>query len=66
MNNENPVWKSVKGTLQAHPRTGALVAVLVVLSVTTSLLPPLVLEKAVDSLTEGRGIPWPSPCSARR
>lgn len=58
MNNENPVWKSVKGTLQAHPRTGALVAVLVVLSVTTSLLPPLVLEKAVDSLTEGRGIPW--------
>ena len=58
MNNENPVWKSVKGTLQAHPRTGALVAVLVVLSVTTSLLPSLVLEKAVDSLTEGRGIPW--------
>lgn len=58
MNSENPVWKSVKGTFQAHPRTGALVAVLVVLSVTTSLLPPLVLERAVDGLTEGRGIPW--------
>lgn len=58
MNSENPVWKSVKGTFQTHPRTGALVAVLVVLSVTTSLLPPLVLERAVDGLTEGRGIPW--------
>ena len=58
MNSENPVWKSVKGTFQAHPRTGALVAVLVGLSVTTSLLPPLVLERAVDGLTEGRGIPW--------
>lgn len=58
MNSENPVWKSVKGTFQTHPRTGALVAVLVVLSVTTSLLPPLVLERAVDGLTEGRGISW--------
>ena len=35
-----------------------MVAVLVVLSVGTSLLPPLVLERAVNSLTEGRGIPW--------
>lgn len=58
MNSENPVWKSVKGTFQTHPRTGALVAVLVVLSVTTSLLPPLVLERAVDGLTEGQGISW--------
>ncbi|WP_278674832.1 ABC transporter ATP-binding protein [Acidaminococcus fermentans] len=58
MNSENPVWKSVKGTFQIHPRTGALVAVLVVLSVMTSLLPPLVLERAVDGLTEGRGISW--------
>lgn len=58
MDSENPVWKSVKGTFQTHPRTGALVAVLVVLSVTTSLLPPLVLERAVDGLTEGRGISW--------
>ena len=58
MNSKNPVWKSVKGTFQTHPWTGALVAVLVVLSVTTSLLPPLVLERAVDGLTEGRGIPW--------
>ncbi|WP_106788026.1 ABC transporter ATP-binding protein [Acidaminococcus fermentans] len=58
MNSKNPVWKSVKGTFQTHPWTGALVAVLVVLSVTTSLLPPLVLERAVDGLTEGRGISW--------
>lgn len=58
MNRKNPVWESVKGTLRTHPRSGALVAVLVVLSVATSLLPPLVLERAVDSLTEGRGIPW--------
>lgn len=58
MNSKNPVWESVKGTLRDHPRSGALVAVLVVLSVATSLLPPLVLERAVDSLTEGRGIPW--------
>lgn len=58
MNRKNPVWKSVKGTLRAHPRSGALVAVLVVLSVGTSLLPPLVLERAVNSLTEGRGISW--------
>lgn len=58
MNSENPVWKSVKSTFQAHPRTGTLVAVLVVLSVMTSLLPPLVLERAVDDLTEGRGISW--------
>ena len=58
MNRKNPVWESVKGTLRAHPRSGALVAVLVVLSVGTSLLPPLVLERAVNSLTEGRGIPW--------
>lgn len=58
MNGKNPIWESVKDTFRSHRRSASLVLLLVVLSVTTSLLPPLVLERAVDSLTEGRGIPW--------
>ena len=58
MNGKNPIWESVRDTFRSHRRSASLVLLLVVLSVTTSLLPPLVLERAVDSLTEGRGIPW--------
>ena len=58
MNGKNPIWESVRDTFRSHSRSASLVLLLVVLSVTTSLLPPLVLERAVDSLTEGRGIPW--------
>lgn len=58
MNGKNPVWESVKDTFRSHSRSASLVLLLVVLSVTTSLLPPLVLERAVNSLTEGAGIPW--------
>lgn len=58
MNGKNPIWESVKDTFRSHSRSASLVLLLVVLSVTTSLLPPLVLERAVNSLTEGAGIPW--------
>ena len=58
MNGKNPIWESVKTTFRGHSRSASLVLLLVVLSVTTSLLPPLVLERAINSLTEGAGIPW--------
>lgn len=58
MNGKNPIWESVKTTFRGHSRAASLVLLLVVLSVTTSLLPPLVLERAINSLTEGAGIPW--------
>ena len=57
-NDTHPVWESMQNTLRTYPRSAALVVLLVILSVGTSLLPPLVLESAVDSLTRGEGIPF--------
>ena len=62
MNGKNPIWESVKDTFRSHSRSASLVLLLVVLSVTTSLLPPLVLERAVNSLTEGGGSPGSWHC----
>ena len=46
----------MKATLQQYPKQAAFVLLLVFLAVGTSLCPPLVLGRAVDELTEGRGV----------
>ncbi len=58
-NNESvrgPVTQSLQDTLHQYPKQAAVVLLLVILAVGTSLCPPLVLGRAVDTLTEGKGV----------
>lgn len=52
----NPVLQSMKTTLRQYPGQTAVVLLLVVLAVGTSLCPPLLLGQAVDTLAEGEGV----------
>lgn len=49
---QNPVASSVKQSFRNHPGAAALAAFCIFGSVITALIPPLVLEAAVDRITE--------------
>ena len=55
---KEPVARSLRATLRQYPGQAALVLMLVLLAVGTSLCPPLVLGRAVDDLTEGQSLSW--------
>lgn len=56
MKNESSVVRTIGKTLQKHPGLSVLLLLTILISIGFSLLPPLVLEKIVDTLTAGEQI----------
>lgn len=56
MKTESSVARTIGKTLQKHPGLSVLLLLTILLSIGFSLLPPLVLEKIVDTLTAGEQI----------
>ncbi len=56
MRTESSVARTIGKTLQKHPGLSVLLFLTILLSIGCSLLPPLVLEKIVDTLTAGEQI----------
>lgn len=56
MKNESSVARILGGTIRNHPGLSVLLLLAMIFSVVFSLLPPLVLEKIVDTLTAGERV----------